>query len=267
MLQYQVDLVNSMGMEMIALDEKFVYKTGEAKPARIANMCFRNKHFRFVRLSYFDAGESVQVFNSLWYPSYEYDLPLFGVDLISLGPSRVLNVIDFQPLHPTEEYSQKYIDYLGSIREKYPDLQGTLSGKIYDDTSFFSKNMLFGRFKDSSKVNSVVLPAYKEYLHEYVELMNKAQPNFDEKAMNEVKERQTAYDCYSALKDPAVGLFDAYFGKKWSHDFVHDFLFKLSTQPSTSESSTSSLPVGSPVHTFAINADGRVSPSSSKVHH
>ena len=63
---------------------------------------------------------SRQVFNSLWYPNFEYDIPLLGVDLISLGKSRVLSVIDFQPLHATEEYSSKYISHLTQIRAKYP---------------------------------------------------------------------------------------------------------------------------------------------------
>jgi hypothetical protein len=150
------------------------------------------------------------------------------MDLISLGKKRVLSVIDFQTLHTTEEYSNKYIAQLSPIRQKYPELQGTLSGKIYDDVSFFSKNMLFGRFTDESNVKPVVFPAVNEYLNEYIALMDRSIPNRDEKFMNEVKERQSAYDTYSAIKDPAVGLFEAYFGKEWSHSFVHDFLFSLS---------------------------------------
>lgn len=46
------------------------------------------------------------------------------MDLISLGKNRVLNVIDFQPLDTSIEYSNKYIAQLTNIRAKYPDLQG-----------------------------------------------------------------------------------------------------------------------------------------------
>jgi 15,16-dihydrobiliverdin:ferredoxin oxidoreductase len=66
--------------------------------------------------------KSTQVFNSLWYPSYEYDVPMFGIDLISLGKSRVLSVIDFQPIHPTAEYSEKYISNMTDVRAKYPGM-------------------------------------------------------------------------------------------------------------------------------------------------
>lgn len=155
---------------------------------------------------------------------------MLGIDLISLGKSRVLTVIDMQPLHPTEEYSKKYINHLSSIRSKYEDLQGVLSGKIYDDTSFFSKNMLFGRFTDESKVDTVVGPAFEEYLAEYLKLMANAKPNNNKDAKEVVINRQKEYDIYSAIKDPAVGLFDAYFGKEWSDSYVHDFLFSLSRQ-------------------------------------
>ena len=140
-------------------------------------------------------------------------------------------------------------------------MQGTLSGKIYDDTSFFSKNMLFGRFSDESKLKDVVQPAFTEYLNEYVALMDRAVPNKSEESMAVVKERQSKYDAYSALKDPAVGLFDAYFGKEWSNSFVHDFLFSFSN-------SDGHAPITNvPVHNFKINmATGAVNGMSGQAH-
>lgn len=140
-------------------------------------------------------------------------------------------MVDMQPLHSSKEYSEKYIDQLTPIRAKYPDLHGVLSGKIYDDTSFFSKNMLFGRFTDESKIKSVVQPAFTDYLHMYLKMMDQATPDKTEASMAMVKSRQAAYDDYSAKKDPAVGLFDSYFGKSWSESYVHEFLFEMSERP------------------------------------
>lgn len=228
MLNKQLERMAALGMEQVNLREDFVFRSSTIKPARIGNMEFKNDKFRKVRMTYFDAGDAVQVFNTVWYPNFEYDLPMLGVDLISLGKNRVLTVVDFQPLHPTEEYHQKHNEHLTSIRNRYKDLQGTLSGKIYDDTSFFSKNMLFGRFTDESKVASCVGPAFEEYLDAYLGLMESATPDRSAAAMEVVKTRQSQYDAYSALKDPAVGLFDAYFGKNWSNEYVDDFLFSLS---------------------------------------
>lgn len=168
------------------------------------------------------------MFNAVWYPAYQYDLPILGMDLISIGNSnkqRVINVMDFQPLHNSPEYSAKYIDHLGAIRDKYPELHETLSGKIYHDALFFSKNMLFGRLPDESCVSRVVYPAYEEYVNAYTTLMEQATPDFAYESMLSVRARQSAYDAYNTVKDPAVGIYNAYFGKDWSHRFVHDFLF------------------------------------------
>ncbi|WP_413770208.1 hypothetical protein, partial [Vibrio vulnificus] len=88
---------------------------------------------------------------------------------------------------------------------------------------------------DESKLSSVVFPAYQDYLEQYLEVADSAVPNPSPAAMAEVQRRQAAYDSYSALKDPAVGLFDAYFGKEWSKRFVHDFLFTLSSDKSLAQ--------------------------------
>ncbi|KAJ1438549.1 ferredoxin-dependent bilin reductase-domain-containing protein [Ochromonadaceae sp. CCMP2298] len=254
-----------MGATQVELEPSTTQKLSDVKPARIGNMAFQTERFRKVRLTYFDAGDAVQVFNAVFYPAFQYDLPILGFDLISLGKSRVLNVMDFQPIHPTEEYSQRYIDPISHIRERYPDLQGKLSGKIYDDTSFFSKNMLFGRFGDESKVLDVVYPAFEEYLDAYLGMMQTAEADHDPDAMALVQARQSAYDAYSALKDPAVGLFDAYFGKQWSNSFVHDFLFSLS-RDQTQNMASIGIPTAphQPVHNFNVDkVSGVVTPASS----
>ena len=245
-LENQLDLIRLLGMKCVSMEERFLYRSSGVKPARIGNLCFSCDRFRKVRLTYFDAGESVQVFNALWYPALEYDAPLLGVDLISLGPKRVLSVVDFQPLHPTAEYAAKYIAPMEGTRSKYPDLHGKMSGKFYDDTSFFSSQMLFGRFTDESKVESVVLPSHAEYLQSYVDMVHALSPNSDPKAVEVVRARQTAYDTYSARKDPAVGLFDAYFGQEWSRDFVYEFLFDSAMPPLEKDSPST--------HSFSVNA-------------
>lgn len=61
MFQTQLDLMTSMGMEEVSLSETLVCRESTVKPARIGNACFKNDKFRKVRLTYFDAGDNVQV--------------------------------------------------------------------------------------------------------------------------------------------------------------------------------------------------------------
>lgn len=53
-------------------------------------------------------------------------------------------------------------------------------------------------------------------------------PATDIHDIQHVLDRQTAYDTYSAERDPAAGLFASMFGKTWAEDFIYDFLFSRS---------------------------------------
>lgn len=65
-------------------------------------MSFASPEVRKVRLTYFDAGDKVQVLNAVIYPDTSLDLPLLGIDLISFGGKNLAG-IDFQPLFDDEE--------------------------------------------------------------------------------------------------------------------------------------------------------------------
>jgi hypothetical protein len=80
-----LSVLREMGASEIPLESSIAQKRSDVKPARIGNMEFQTEQFRKIRMTYFDAGDAVQVFNAVFYPAYEYDLPILGFDLISLG--------------------------------------------------------------------------------------------------------------------------------------------------------------------------------------
>jgi hypothetical protein len=57
-----LNVMKSMNMEQVMIDEKLIFKSSSVKPARISNLCYKNDKFRKIRMTYFDAGENVQVF-------------------------------------------------------------------------------------------------------------------------------------------------------------------------------------------------------------
>ena len=55
--------------------------------------------FRRWRVTRLDAGDSLQVLNSVAYPDHDFDQPLMGVDLLWFGArQKLVAVLDFQPL-------------------------------------------------------------------------------------------------------------------------------------------------------------------------
>ena len=205
----------------------FSYNENTDKKARIVNLCFESKEYRKIRMTYYDAGDNTQVYNAVFYPDPKYNLPVLGIDLLAFNRKKYLTIVDFQPLHDDEDdHVLSYEDRLKPIKEKYDSLKGRMSSKFYDETKFFSQEMLFARFEDEQVVSRDLLPAFQSYVKTHLDLIREATP--EPENADFVLERQKAYDTYSAERDPATGLFAAMFGNDWAQDFVHDFLFSMS---------------------------------------
>ena len=208
----------------------FSFNENEKKKARIVNVCFKSKEYRKIRMTYYDAGDSTQVFNAVWYPDPKYNLPVLGIDLLAFNRKKYLAIVDFQPIHDDEkDHAATYEHLLEPIKEQYDSLKGRMSSKFYDETQHFSEQMLFARFDDEDVVSRDLFPAFQAYVETHVDLIKSTEANADEVDM--VLEKTKAYDTYSADRDPATGLFAAMYGKEWAEDFVHDFLFSMSERP------------------------------------
>jgi len=207
----------------------FSHNVNTEKKARIVNLCASSKEYRKIRMTYYDAGDNTQVFNAVWYPDPQSNLPVLGIDLLAFNRKKYLAIVDFQPIHEEEsDHAATYEDLLEPIKEKYESLKGRMSSKFYDETQFFSQQMLFARFDDENVVHDDLFPAFKSYVETHVDLVKSTKPNPSDVKM--VLERQKEYDTYSAERDPATGLFAAMYGADWANSFVHDFLFSMSEQ-------------------------------------
>jgi len=194
-------------------------------PANIRSWCYQCPELRKIRYTYIDAGESAQIFNSVIYPSHNYDLPLLGIDFLSFGNNKHLVVLDFQPLFQDPAYLQKYIEPMASLKSKYADLAQNLEMKFYDANKYFSKNLLFAK-TDPESIHKRLFPAYQEYLKLYWQLVEQAVPLSSSEDIEKIVKAQKDYDQYSAERDPAHGLFSSYFGTEWANRFLHEFLFE-----------------------------------------
>jgi 15,16-dihydrobiliverdin:ferredoxin oxidoreductase len=194
-------------------------------PATIQSWCYQSQELRKIRYTYIDAGESAQIFNSVVYPSHNYDLPLLGIDFLSFGKVKNLIVLDFQPLFQDEDYQNKYIAPLKYLHNKYPDLAQNLEMKFYDANQYFSKYLLFAK-TDPETVATRVFEAFQDYLNLYWQMLADAKPLQDPEDIQRIVKAQKDYDQYSADRDPASGLFSSYFGHEWSERFLHEFLFE-----------------------------------------
>lgn len=194
-------------------------------PATIESWCYQCPELRKIRYTYMDAGDAMQVFNSVVYPSHQYDLPFLGIDFLSFGKVKNLVVLDFQPLFQDEAYQVKYIKPLQALHTKYDDLVQGLEMKSYDANQYFSKYLLFAKV-EPDVIPTRVFAAFQDYLNLYWEMLENATPLTNPNDIQKIINAQTAYDQYSADRDPAHGLFSSHFGNEWANRFLFEFLFE-----------------------------------------
>ena len=210
---------------------------------RMVTLCFQSDEYRKIRLTVYDAGNRTQVFTSLWYPAEEYNLPVLGTDLLQFHLDRHLCVVDFQPIRDHEhEHAQPYEQRLKPIRDQYPSLQGQMTKRFYDESRFFSNQMLYSRFEelhhpeeeDDDEASQAeehpayrdLFPAYQQYVQTHLDLIRSTPPRPED--VPHVKRGQAAYDTYSADRDPAHAMFTKVFGPAFADAFVYDVLFSFS---------------------------------------
>ena len=186
--------------------------------------------FRRWRVTRLDAGDSLQVLNSVAYPDHSLDHPLMGVDLLWFGArKKLVAVLDFQPLTQESGYLERHFSGLKELHARFPDLNGEETMRSFDPNQYFSPWLLFCR--GGAEQAELSLPsAFTSFLETYWS-MHDAAAGVSELSRAEVSRLQDAYDVYSAERDPAHGLFTSHFGKDWSDRFLHEFLFPAS-QPS-----------------------------------
>lgn len=195
------------------------------QPATIQSWCYECQEFRKIRYTYIDAGDSTQIFNSVIYPSYHYDLPLLGIDFLSFNRVKNLIVMDFQPLFRDSPYLNRYIAPLKAVHDQYPTLAQGLEMKFYDANQYFSPYLLFAK-TDAETAQTQGFDAFKRYLELYWHLLEEATPLTQATAIQRVKAAQRDYDQYSADRDPASGMFSRYFGHEWAEQFLYGFLYE-----------------------------------------
>ncbi len=228
--------IRDRGGKSLAVPEGLAECVSQKGDGVIKSWLWNVPGFRRWRVTRLDAGESLQVLNSVAYPQYSNDQPLMGIDLLWFGKRcKLVAVLDFQPLVQDEAYFARHFQGLQSLRTQFPDLSSDGAMRSFDPNQYFSPWLLFCRGGLEEAKGSLPL-AFNAFLECYWELQEKSSQRPSRIAYDQVKKLQLEYDVYSSERDPAHGLFSSYFGKQWSDRFLNEFLFPGSNLERSSSS-------------------------------
>lgn len=249
--EWQLRLMEGTLQGFQILEETSNYMESLSGQHRMVTLTASSDEYRYIRMTYLDGGDKVQIFTSVWYPRGNF--PLFGMDLLQFqSGKRNLAICDFQPIHGKEEdHDAMYEELLAPIRSSVPLLQDEMTDRFFDPSRYFSKNTLLGRFQNVEDPQEAIWnqlwPAYKTYLQTHIQMVQRQTTKATSTMSNEeVLEHHRAYDNYVAECDPAHPMFSAIFGPEVAESYVYDVLFPLATKPEPSSSEKNVSPISSP---------------------
>lgn len=204
--------------------------SGKMRP-RVDSRLFRTQRLRRVRFTYFDGGSAVQAFNSLCYPEHSLDVPLLGIDLLAFGQDKILCVVDMQPVTGTHHSLESVSAAVAAVKQRHGALFQSMSSRFFLETRFFSPYMLL--FRSTQGWRDPVLQfsggdlssAFFELMQLYHQLLDSAPMVSDPERVASIQRGQSDYDTYFSTTDPAIALFNTYFGEAWSERYTREFLF------------------------------------------
>jgi len=231
------DLLNNLnrnihdhgGRELIVPNDfdECVSKTGNCK---LKSWLWDVPKFRRWRVTRLDAGDRLQVLNTVAYPKYQDDIPIMGMDLLWFEKKqRLIAILDFQPLVQDKEYFDRYFEGLKRLKKCFLEFNSDLKSNIYDPNKYFSPWTLFCK-GGLHEANNILPKVFKSFIGCYWENFNLNESNYTKLESEMVRLLHINYDKYSAEKDPAHGLFSGFFGKQWSEKYLKEFLFPLCTE-------------------------------------
>jgi 15,16-dihydrobiliverdin:ferredoxin oxidoreductase len=220
--------IESRGGRLAPVPEGLEQKKSDKQNSEIRSWLWDVPGFRRWRVTRLDAGDSLQVLNSVAYPAATLDHPLLGIDLLWFGArQKLVAVLDFQPLSQDPSYFERHYSGLKNLHAQFPDLSGEETMRSFDPNQYFSPWLLFCR-GGADQAQSSLPKAFTPFLTAYWQLHDQAAQAKSPMTTEDVINLQKAYDVYSAERDPAHGLFTSHYGKDWSDRFLHEFLFPAS---------------------------------------
>lgn len=205
-----------------------VGKGAKSQDAKVVVEAYSAPKFRQIRSALVTTTGPTQVLNFVMYPDPSYDLPIFGVDLVSLPGGHII-CIDFQPAAPISEHPQllKHYDEVKHISKKWSELLpsgGDLPKGVAD---YFSPHVIWSRAKDSQIVDTVGKDALLEYLKCYLNAAEAATKVGDSSFLQVLEAGHISYSRYRRINDPGRGMLGYLFGVEWTEDLIENVLFDL----------------------------------------
>ena len=170
------------------------------------------------------------VLNFLIIPKSYYNIPLLGLDFVSL-PNYHLIVLDFQPsLHISKQFDKDLLKKLLTLKDEFHQKVPKAETMSEQLAQFFSPGVIWSKLPkeqiSENLINNDLYTTFQKYLDLYLNILFKAE-EVDLEVQKELINGQSYYLEYRKSKDPARPMLKVLFGQTFTESLINNLLFKI----------------------------------------
>jgi phycocyanobilin:ferredoxin oxidoreductase len=206
------------------LAEELGYVEGrlEGEKLVIENKCYQTREFRKLHLELAKVGNSLDILHCVMFPRPEYDLPMFGTDLVGGRGQISAAIADLSPIADPQ--------LPDAYREAIAALTPAEFSQVRDLPQWghiFSEYCLFIR-PDGREEETQFLDRVKSFLEIHARVAIATPPTPDKKA--QILKGQHNYCTHQQQNDKTRRVLEKAFGPDWAHHYMTTVLFDLPSE-------------------------------------
>ncbi|PMB48018.1 phycocyanobilin:ferredoxin oxidoreductase [Fischerella thermalis CCMEE 5201] len=193
----------------------------EGEKLIIENRCYQTPQFRKMHLELAKVGNMLDILHCVMFPRPEYDLPMFGCDLVGGRGQISAAIADLSPVNSDHSLSESYTSALLAL--PVPDFSQPRELPEWGD--IFSEFCLFVR-PSSNEEETMFLKRVEAFLDIHCQSATASNPISPDK-VTQIIAGQNNYCTKQQQNDKTRRVLEKAFGSEWADNYMTTVLFDL----------------------------------------
>lgn len=216
---------NHLALSPYQLPEDLGYVEGRLEGERlvIENTCYQAPQFRKQHLELARVGQTLDILHCVMFPHPDYDLPMFGCDIVGGRGQVSAAIVDLSPVSRDRTLADSYQQAIAAL----PTATFNEPREIPDWGDIFSEACLFVR-PTSAAEEQQFLQRVEAYLTIHCQHAIAAQPQPERRT--EILAGQNRYCSQQQQNDKTRRVLEKAFGNAWAERYMTTVLFDKAPQ-------------------------------------
>jgi len=191
----------------------------------IENCCYQTPQFRKLHLELAQFGNGVDILHCVMFPNPDYNLPIFGTDLVGRCSTGInAAIVDLSPVRADGTLPEAYQASIGKLEA----LTFSQPRDLPEWGDIFSEFCLFVRLANSVEENKY-LQRVEDFLTLHCQIARNSKPLIKSSDILNIIKGQRNYCTKQQQNDKTRRILEKTFGTEWTDRYMTTMLFDTNT--------------------------------------